>query len=386
MPHKSYTNDPQNLMEYEFDNIKMPKRTQGLGFIPFVGSKGIPENHVSKNPEYMNDHDIDRRHEDYGKNKKYTVKHDVGVENDLSDTSYLDLYRNKRKDNYRDKREDNYRDPVARDLINNPSRSQNPGQTTPVGAKDFSDFGGGGTYNNKEMRPLPMGEDLIVRCDDSIRQLKRKLHVVYINDFFPELWKLTLPSIEAYADKHGYELNIISKRKFPEWHINYEKMQVYEDGMDCDVNLLVDADILIHPQYPDLLGLCPPNWISVMDAYYASEKLLLNKDFLRDGRDMGIASNFVFSGALTHDLYKPLEITPEEGREITLFREGDIDEYCLSKNMARYGIKYCGVVAHTNPKITEKLKQLIVHTGTGNREYALHLAQQTVEKWKTFRV
>ena len=54
--------------------------------------------------------------------------------------------------------------------------------------------------------------------------------------------------------------------------------------------------------------------------------------------------------------------------------------------MARYGIKYCGIIAHTNPKITEKLKQLVVHTGTGNRDYAIHLAEKTVEKWKTFRI
>ena len=94
----------------------------------------------------------------------------------------------------------------------------------------------------------------------------------------------------------------------------------------------------------------------------------------------------MFSGALTHDLWKPLEITPEEGKKITFVREGDIDEYCLSKNMARYGIKYCGIIAHTNPKITEKLKQLVVHTGTGNRDYAIHLAEKTVEKWKTFRI
>ncbi len=367
MPHKSFT-DAQSMMEYEFDNIKMPRRKASSEFIPFVGPKGVPDNHVSTNPEYMNDTDISRRHKDYGKPQKYTVNHDLQVGEG------------------RDKRDNNYRDPVARDLINTPRRSENPGQTTTVGAKDFSDYGGGGTYNNKEMKPLPMGEDLIVKCDDSINLLKRKLHVVYINDFFPELWKLTLPSIEAYADRFGYQLNIISKRKFPEWHINYEKMQVYEDGMDCDVNLLVDADMLIHPQYPDILGLCPPNWVAVMDGYYASEKLLLNSDFLRDGRDVGIASNFVFSGALTHDLWKPLEITPEEGKKITFVREGDIDEYCLSKNMARYGIKYCGIIAHTNPKITEKLKQLVVHTGTGNRDYAIHLAEKTVEKWKTFRI
>ena len=59
--------------------------------------------------------------------------------------------------------------------------------------------------------------------------MKKLIHCVYINDFFPELWKLTLPTIKQYAYNIGAELNIITKRKFPQWHINYEKIQVYED-------------------------------------------------------------------------------------------------------------------------------------------------------------
>ena len=77
------------------------------------------------------------------------------------------------------------------------------------------------------------------------------VHVVYINDYFPELWKYTFPSIEYYARKIGAELNVITERKFPDWHIHYEKTQVWEAGKNADANILFDSDILIHPEFPD---------------------------------------------------------------------------------------------------------------------------------------
>ena len=96
MPHKSFT-DAQSMMEYEFDNIKMPRRKASSEFIPFVGPKGVPDNHVSTNPEYMNDTDISRRHKDYGKPQKYTVNHDlqVGEGRDKRDNNYTKTVRHK---------------------------------------------------------------------------------------------------------------------------------------------------------------------------------------------------------------------------------------------------------------------------------------------------
>ena len=55
---------------------------------------------------------------------------------------------------------------------------------------------------------------------------KKIIHVVNINNFFPELFALTYPTIESYAQRYGYEINIISERKFPDYPIHYEKLQV----------------------------------------------------------------------------------------------------------------------------------------------------------------
>lgn len=206
--------------------------------------------------------------------------------------------------------------------------------------------------------------------------MKKILHLVNIGDFFPELFSLSFPTVQAYAERCGYEINLITERKFPEFHINYEKMQVWEDGKDADINLLVDADVLIHPQFPDVKDIVPPHHIAFNDNYNASSKFNLNDYFLRDGRDVGIASNFVVSYRSTHDLWRPLEITPDEGRRITFVREGDIDEYCISQNMSKYGLRYTGITWEPWQR------EFLIHTGTGDKPLALRMAHEALDKWK----
>ena len=208
--------------------------------------------------------------------------------------------------------------------------------------------------------------------------MKKLIHVVYINDYFPELWEMCYPSIKNYAHRIGADLNVITKRKFPEWHINYEKMQVYEDGKYADANFLLYADILIHPQFPDFsTGITLPHHIAFNDNYHASTKFDVTDNiyFQRDGRDVGIASNAVISFKSTHDAWRPLDITPDEGKRITYIREGDIDEYTLSLNMAKYGLKYTGITWE------EWQRYYFVHIGCGDRQLALDTAHKTLLQW-----
>ena len=65
---------------------------------------------------------------------------------------------------------------------------------------------------------------------------------------------------------------MITERKFLDYPINYEKMQVYNDGREYDVNVLVDADMLIHPQFPDVTNIVPPHRVGFNDNYNISTK------------------------------------------------------------------------------------------------------------------
>ena len=52
--------------------------------------------------------------------------------------------------------------------------------------------------------------------------MRKLIHVLNINDFFPELFALTFPTIKAYADRTGFTINLITERKFPNYPNNYD--------------------------------------------------------------------------------------------------------------------------------------------------------------------
>lgn len=190
---------------------------------------------------------------------------------------------------------------------------------------------------------------------------KRMIHVLLVNDFFPELCALTLPTIEAWATKVGAKVNYISKRRWPEWPVLTEKLQVWYDGAEQDWNLLLDADVLIDPAAPDIFTHLPADHVLVRDAYHASIQLEMQDPyFLRDGRNIGISSCFVAASRWCHDLWRPLpEEMPLETALANIHSNRKcVDEYCLSRNLARYGLRMAPPV---NPKTDYNL---FYHLGT----------------------
>ena len=220
--------------------------------------------------------------------------------------------------------------------------------------------------------------------------MRKLIHVVNINNFFPELFALTYPTIRSYAERNGYMINIINERKFPDYPINYEKLQVYEDGRDAEVNILCDADMLIHPEFPEVTEFLKRDSIAFNDNYNISWKYHVDRIryFMRDGRDVGIATNFVVSSDWTHDVWKPLPLSQKDIEDLAKKEatEGDndptqrgwghyADEFALSYNMAKYGLKYTGVTWE------DWMRPWLVHTGTGDKNEALQMARDTLEKW-----
>ena len=220
--------------------------------------------------------------------------------------------------------------------------------------------------------------------------MRKLIHVVNINDFFPELFALTYPTIRSYAERNGYMINMITERKFPDYPINYEKMQVYEDGKDAEVNILCDADMLIHPEFPEVTKFLKRDSIAFNDNYNISWKYHVDRIryFMRDGRDVGIATNFVVSSDWTHDVWEPLSLSHKDIEDLAKKEntesENDpsqrgwghyADEFALSYNMAKYGLKYTGVTWE------DWMRPWLIHTGTGDKNEALQIARQTLEEW-----
>ena len=219
--------------------------------------------------------------------------------------------------------------------------------------------------------------------------MKKIIHVVNINNFFPELFSLTYPTIKSYAERYSYDINIISERKFPDYPIHYEKFQVFEDGKEALINILCDADMLIHPQLPDMVTHLRRDAIAFNDNYHLSTKYHVDRIpyFMRDGRDVGIATNFVVTSDWTHDAWEPI---PLSAKDIESLAKKEVtedtnqrgwghyaDEFAISFNMAKYGLKYTGVTWE------DWMRPYLIHTGTGDKNEALNLARETLAQWAT---
>lgn len=207
--------------------------------------------------------------------------------------------------------------------------------------------------------------------------MKKCVHIVVIGDnYLQKLKQITLPNLLAYAQKIGADVNIIKERKFEQFPITYEKMQVFEDGKEYDWNVLIDLDTLIHPDFYDVTLQYPKSVVSYNYGYDADKQLRPDKYFARDGRNIGIATNFVVTSDWTHELYEPLEFSVDVALQCVV-RSHIVDEYCISRNFAKYGFKYAGVAP------TPETQNLILHLGA-HGENEDESVQRALEYIQTF--
>ena len=167
--------------------------------------------------------------------------------------------------------------------------------------------------------------------------MKKELFVVVVNDYFPELCKITIPSLKRYADKINSKFTIIEERKFPTFPPTYEKLQIYELGKDNDVNILLDCDMLIKKDMYDITELGKE--IRCMDDYEVRD--LFKDEIFKNKR--ALATNFISVPQKFHQIWKPLPRSFEEVRT-NLKREFIVDEYCVSKNLIEFGYDYNGIL------------------------------------------
>ena len=200
--------------------------------------------------------------------------------------------------------------------------------------------------------------------------MKCNIYTLNINNYFPEMMEITIPLMKKYANKIGANFVEITKRKFPDWHIHYEKMQIYELGMDCDWNIFFDGDILVNPNMYDITKLDITK-ILLKDGYRADIKFT---DFINDGRNMGISSWFLASSKYCHKIWTPLNITPKNAtKQIITSNENKRkginsdfyqEELALSYNLVKYNIDFNGIPenslfhSYESNKKEEKLNEI----------------------------
>ena len=185
------------------------------------------------------------------------------------------------------------------------------------------------------------------------KKVKKTVFTLNIDGYASEITALTYPLIEAYARKIGADFHIISERKFPEWPLTYEKLQIYElaQQMENDWNIYIDSDALVHPDTPDLTTLLPRDTVAHFGKDLAPVRWKIDRFFKRDGRNIGSGNWLAVASDLCIDLWKPLDdLTPQEAianisptvaelRSGVINKAHLIDDYTLSRNIAKYGLK-----------------------------------------------
>jgi len=162
---------------------------------------------------------------------------------------------------------------------------------------------------------------------------------------------MTLPFLSRFAHKIGAEFNIIDRPVFNEASVTYEKFQLYERSKGYDWTYFIDADALVHPECPD--------WTDMLDkctVCFGNRDMSLNR-FRGNGY---VRRSKILHGACTwltvfsdwcRDLWHPMQETTFAECVENIFpavhelasgecrREHLIDDYIVTQNIARYGLK-----------------------------------------------
>jgi len=183
--------------------------------------------------------------------------------------------------------------------------------------------------------------------------MNKTIYLLNIGNYEPEITALTYPYIRRYATKIGATLHVIRERKFPEWPITYEKLQIYELGKQHgnDWNIYIDSDVLVHPDLFDITEHLAKDTVLNYANDLVGVRWTVDEYFRRDGRWISTCGWFTIASDWCLDLWRPLDdLTPAEAvancspinveRRVGITAEHLIDDYVLSRNLAKYGLKY----------------------------------------------
>lgn len=182
--------------------------------------------------------------------------------------------------------------------------------------------------------------------------MKKALYTLNIGDYAPEIRALTMPLIKHYAHKIGAEHIEITERRFPGWPVVYEKLQIHRLAQEngADWHIYIDSDALVHPETLDWTAFLPRDTVAHNGVDMANIRWRYDEFFLRDGRNVGSCNWMTIASSWCLDLWRPLDdLTLEQALDrihptvdelnTIITREHLIDDYTLSRNIARFGLK-----------------------------------------------
>lgn len=207
--------------------------------------------------------------------------------------------------------------------------------------------------------------------------MKKVIYTVAVDGYSPEICALTHPLIHHYAHKIGAEFCVINGRRWPDLPPVYEKLQIHylAQELQADWNIYIDSDALIHPDMFDVTNHIHKDTVMHNGCDMAGNRWRYDKYFMRDGRHIGSGNWFAVASDWCIDLWRPpddisyeecldnifptafeqaptmkIKVKNDKGEEVeqtvdkaVITREHLIDDYILSRNIAKYGLKFLTV-------------------------------------------
>jgi hypothetical protein len=203
--------------------------------------------------------------------------------------------------------------------------------------------------------------------------LKKTIYTLDVDNYAPEITALTRPLLRAYADKIGAFFHIIDQRLTPQMPPVYEKLQIRDLMIERgdEWAIYVDADALVHPDFFDPTNHLEKSVVLHNGVDMAGNRWRYDEYFRRDGRHVGSCNWFTIASDWCVDLWAPLHdmtfkqalanIFPTQNELNTIItREHLIDDYILSRNIARFGLH------------VTTMSEVLARLGRPNEQYLFH--------------
>ncbi len=224
--------------------------------------------------------------------------------------------------------------------------------------------------------------------------MKKTIYTVSIGGYAKAITEITFPLIKAWAHKIKADFYVIDKPKFEGFPGRYEKLQIYELGREHknDWNIYIDSDALVHPDMLDVTTYLNKNTVAHNGKDVIGNRYREDAYHLRDGRHISSCNWFAIASDWCLDLWHPLEdmtfeqacqnIFPTVGELNNGVTPADlIDDYVLSRNIARYGLKFTTVIDILRERCGYETNFMMHHLYAVSQQEKIMRMRQCLATW-----
>jgi len=180
--------------------------------------------------------------------------------------------------------------------------------------------------------------------------VKKVIFTLNVNGYSPEITEITFPLFRYYARKIGAEFRVITERKWPEWPVVCEKLQIRELAEDADWVIFFDADTFVNPECIDVTCFLDDETCAHNGQDFANMRHRYDEVQVKDGRNIGTCGWLTVAPRKCFGLWDPPDMpmkeiiercTPSLGEaHFGITAEHLTDDFIMSRNLARHGYKH----------------------------------------------